>query len=122
MAASLKDRLAKALMDGRLVSPEGLAKASGMLVDTIRPADLPKTPSAKRGAPSEPSASDPAMIPIEILGRAGYHDVGRLLERLESSTKQVFLLEKLTIEADRKTPTLHRVRCVVHVHRAVTLL
>lgn len=97
-----------------------MAKTSGVVVEVARPAP-PKAlkKGADRGAAD--SAADELVIPIEILGRAGYHDVGRFLERLEAA-RPLCRVETLTVEADRRDPAHHHVAMVVNVYLAVTSL
>ncbi len=88
-----------------------LAKASGVAVEVARPAP----PKALK------KPADDLVIPIEILGRAGYHDIGRFLERLEAA-RPLYRVETLRLEADRRDPTHHHVAMVVDVYLAVTSL
>lgn len=98
-----------------------MAKAAGVTVEVVRPVP-PKAlkKGAVRGA-AEPSMADSLVIPIEILGRAGYHDVGRFVERLEAA-QPLSRVETLTVEADRRDPAHHHLAMVVNVYLAVTSL
>ena len=97
-----------------------MAKSAGVEVETIRQAEVRV---AKKGS-SKDAAAKPAehlTMPIEILGRAGYHDVGRFLDALENA-QQLYRVESMTIEADRRDALRHRVAMRVSAYVAVTTL
>lgn len=97
-----------------------LAKAHGITVETVRPTVVKGVSSTKkRGGKVEGTTTDYLVIPIEILGRAGYHDVGAFMDALEHAG-QLYQVHTLTIEAERKNPECHRVTMTVYAYLAVT--
>ena len=98
-----------------------MAKSAGVEVETVRQAEV-KTPK-KKGSSKE-DAIKPAehlTMPIEILGRAGYHDVGRFLDALENA-QQLYRVESMTLESDRRDVLRHRVTIRISAYVAVTTL
>lgn len=97
-----------------------LAKARGITVDAVRPSVVKGAASAKgRGRAPPPAAADHLVIPIEILGRAGYHDIGAFVDALESA-EQLYQVRALSIEAERKDPERHRVTMTLAAYLAVS--
>lgn len=98
-----------------------VARAQGLTVEMVRP---PTTPPAKKGrqqAPSAETATEYAIIPVEILGWAGYHDVGRFLAALETAPP-MYRVRTLVMEADRRSPERARVAVTVEASVAVSPL
>lgn len=96
-----------------------LAKARGPTVDTVRPTATKGVAAKNRAASVEAETAEYLVIPIEILGRAGYHEVGAFLDALEH-TEQLYQVQTLTIEADRKSIERHRVVMTIDAYLAVT--
>ena len=98
-----------------------LATANGMAVDTVRPVEVKVPKRANKKGEAEASSTEHAVIPIEILGRAGYHDLGRFVEALENA-QQIYRIEAMTIDTDRRDFEHHRITVRVNAHVAVTAL
>lgn len=110
------------LMDGLAQ----LAKAQGMMVERIRPAQVRGQTGARErkthppdGYPADGEAlMDFSVVPIEILGQAGYHEIGRFLEAVEHA-EQPYRVRSLRIEGDRRNPLRHRMEVTVEALVAV---
>ena len=54
-------------------------------------------------------------IPIEIVARSGYHQLGRFLQKLESGDRFI-TIKDLAIRADPRSITIHRVRLIASTY------
>lgn len=117
-------QLARERIPGILDELADLAKAAGMAVEVIRPAAVKTSRAEERGArkgQGKTETADHLIIPIEILGRAGYHDLARFIDGVENAW-QLCRVQSLSIDADRRDPERHQVTLAVNAHIAVTTL
>ncbi|MBI4313354.1 MAG: type 4a pilus biogenesis protein PilO [Candidatus Omnitrophica bacterium] len=98
-----------------------LAKSNGVLVQTVRPVEARDRKEGTGKEKAETPRAESAVIAIEILGQAGYHDVGRFVDALEQSP-QLFQIRRLTMTGDRRDEVHHRISMTVDAIVAVTPL